>query len=574
MEIMMEEKKLLEYACMKFERKEYADALDAFILAYQKENIKGEIKDEILKSIYSCYMEPNEKTFHNNFEESICGDNKFYEQCMLDFIPYKEGEYYIFDKEKRVFEGIFSIKDFYNANSNLIFLQNESSDVVMECDWDYRNIKNVISGARERSIYIIAHDFWRALSFYKIPEFTDFFKDIKMFLNEEEYQGYFHRKTYLYLPKLIFGGNQFTKNMEEIYEQEHAYRLTQEGRNNERVLLTIGIPTHNRGNLLLKRLEHLKDMQYDAEIEVVVAKNGSALYQEEYKKASEIMDSRFIYYGTESELKPHQNWYNVVTRSHGKYILFVSDEDDVVLDALDHYLKLLSINSRLGQVRAKTSSEYALIEKKIGKKGLDAFEMVYLKQNYLSGLIVNRQMLIETDVMQYEKYWDNIFYKHYPHEWWCAALTQKGDSMTEPVLLIEEKEAVLEKEYEEYEKRGILKKETVFDKNCGLPMYATYESRFEQFQGQVKFLKIFMDNDIKGTQFGLKRSVRKLAFLLNVARSDGYKKEIYEQIIEKFVQLTMEAIDQFELNDRQQLEILVEIKQDCNYLIANNSQMG
>lgn len=83
-----------------------------------------------------------------------------------------------------------------------------------------------------------------------------------------------------------------------------------------------------------------------------------------------------------------------------------------------------------------------------------------------------------------------------------------------------------------------------------------------------------MDNDIKGTQFGLKRSVRKLAFLLNVARSYGYKKEIYEQIIEKFVQLTMEAIDQFELNDRQQLEILVEIKQDCNYLIANNSQMG
>ena len=52
MEIMMEEKKLLEYACMKFERKEYADALDAFILAYQKENIKGEIKDEINR--FSC----------------------------------------------------------------------------------------------------------------------------------------------------------------------------------------------------------------------------------------------------------------------------------------------------------------------------------------------------------------------------------------------------------------------------------------------------------------------------------------------------------------------------------------
>ncbi len=95
------------------------------------------------------------------------------------------------------------------------------------------------------------------------------------------------------------------RKISEILSKEHEYRLTNVGRNRDNILLTIGIPTHNRGNLLLKRLEKLLKMNYDAEIEIVVCKNGNDLYQSEYAEAAKIDDARLSYYGTDEELIPH-----------------------------------------------------------------------------------------------------------------------------------------------------------------------------------------------------------------------------------------------------------------------------
>lgn len=567
----MEKKELLDSALARVEKGEYAQALETFVEVYQM----GYEREQILEILYSNYIKKQEHAFRNNFEICMQYNKNNYEQCILDFIPYKEGEYYIFDKEKKSFEGIFSIKDLCNAEPDLIFSENESGDVVIQCGWDYREMINILSGARDRKVYIVSCDFGRAVSFCKIPELTVLFADIKVFVDEQEYQSYFHKNTEIYIPKLVFAEDEDHANkIETVYNEEHAYRLTREGRSNKAVLLTIGIPTHNRGNLLLKRIEHLKNMPYDAEIEVVISKNGSALYHEEYKKASEIKDARFAYYGTDEELKPHHNWYNVVKQAHGKYILFVSDEDDVVIEALDHYLKILSASENLGQVRAKTKSQYVRLVKEYGKMGRDAFEKVYLRQNYLSSLIVNREKFIKADVMQYEKYQDNVFYQNYPHEWWCAALAELGDCLREPVLLVEEKEAALNDECEQYEKLGIMKKNAAFDEECGIPKYATYESRFEQFQGQVEFLKVFTDKDILATWSGLVISIHKLALLLNVARTWHYKEEFYQNVIDEFARITMEAMDQFEFDDRQQLGILLKIKKDSEYLISKGSQQN
>lgn len=567
----MKKKELLDSAFTKFEKEEYTQALETFVEVYQM----GYEREHVLEIIYSNYVKKQEQVFQNNFEICMQYNKNAYEQCILDFVPYKEGEYFIFDKEKKSFEGIFSIKDLCDAEPDLIFSQNESGDVVIQCDWDYRDMINILSGARGRKVYIVPCDFGRAISFCKIPEFTAFFSDIKVFMDEQEYQSYFHKNTEIYLPKLVFAEDEDCANrIETVYNEEHAYRLTREGRNDKAVLLTIGIPTHNRGNLLLKRIEHLKNMPYDAEIEVVISKNGSALYQEEYKKASETEDARFVYYGTDEELKAHHNWYNVVKQAHGKYILFVSDEDDVVIEALDHYLKLLSASENLGQIRAKTNSQYVRLVKEYGKMGRDAFEKVFLRQNYLSSLIVNREKFLQADLLRYDKYQDNIFYQNYPHEWWCAALAELGDCLREPVLLVEEKEAALNDECEQYEKLGIMKKTAAFDENCGIPKYATYESRFEQFCGQIEFLKIYAANDSLAAWSGLVISIHKLALLLNVARTWHYKEEFYQNVIDEFARITMEAMDQFEFDDRQQLGILLKIKKDSEYLISKGSQQN
>lgn len=470
---------------------------------------------------------------------------------------------------------LFSIYKFSNEENDEIFLQDEFSDVIIMYDRDYTKIKRILALAQKRKIYLIPLNYEKAIAILEVPEIKRYGKNIIIFQNINECQKYFHINTEQYIPKLIFAEHkEEAEHIRNILQQEHEYRVTDKGRNNKHVLLTIGIPTHNRGNLLLKRIANLKNMPYDAEIEVIIAKNGNALYQDEYRSACKELDSRFIYYGVDEELKPHQNWYNVIRYSHGQYVLFVSDEDDVVIDALDHYLKLLSDNPKVGLVIAKTSIERACIKNSYGEKGLDAFQKIFLMQNYLSGLIVNRQIIINANVMKYEKYNNNAFYRNYPHEWWCAELSRTGDCITDATLLIEESDQVLEEECENYEKLGVIKKSEAFEINSGLPQYATYEARFEQFQGQIEFLSLFMGDNSAGIKIGLIMAIKKLAYLLNLARSHSYKKEKYLDIIDEYAHLTMEAMDYFKFNNNDQGEILIIISQLCGWLILNNEKMN
>ncbi len=41
-------------------------------------------------------------------------------------------------------------------------------------------------------------------------------------------------------------------------------------------------------------------------------------------------------------------------KAHGKYVLFVSDEDDVVIGALEHYLNIIKNETEISLIRAKT----------------------------------------------------------------------------------------------------------------------------------------------------------------------------------------------------------------------------
>ena len=57
----------------------------------------------------------NEATFEHTYVQLQENAGVSYEQCTLDFIPYREGEYYIYDKEMMFFRGVFSIHEFENT---------------------------------------------------------------------------------------------------------------------------------------------------------------------------------------------------------------------------------------------------------------------------------------------------------------------------------------------------------------------------------------------------------------------------------------------------------------------------
>lgn len=559
-----ENRELMEYACVRFEEGKYDEALESFALLY----MRGYEQKWIIETVYDCYMAENDGEFRKAFQPFEEKNKDIYEECILDFIPYRDGEYYIFDKELGIFRGVFSVPDLKKTDLRPVFQEMEFSGAVLELDWDWSKEKPVLAAARNRKIYAICHDRKRCMSFFKIPELADYMNNIRLFSDVLEFQDYFHQNTSAYLPRILLGNKDTIEKLDNIIDQEHQYRLTPEGRNTENVLLTIGIPTYNRGNLLLKRLENLRNMVYDSEIEIAISKNGTELYQEEYEEAGRISDARINYFGYNKTLNPTENWHHVVEMAHGKYVLFVSDEDDVVTEALDHYLKVLKDYPDTSLVRARTVFQNPNLEDRYAKKGIESLKLMFLSQNYLSGLIVRKKDFIEADLLKLEQYGNNAFYRNYPHEWWCAILTRSGAAMTDSTVLISEGESMMTEALKAAREAGDA------DEDEGiLPAYSTYEARLEQFQGYVEFIHIIFQGNVEEVIFGLEQAIRKTTYLLSLARRYKYKCEIYESMVGRFCKMAMGAVEEFDLEDEDKIYLLGVLERCCIFVLQEAEKL-
>lgn len=554
---------LLEYACMKFQEEKYDEALDAFVLAYSK----GSEQEWILENIYNCYVEGNEAEFRKTYEQFQEKTGIAYEDCLLEFIPYNDGEYYVFDTEQKLFLRKISVRDLEDVERQEIFQKAEFSGAVVLMDWNWGKKKDVLAEAKERNIYVICQDLRRCSSYYKIPELAAYFQHVRLFSSPEQFQVYFHTHTAEYLPKIVLGDEINAQYVTNIINEEHLYRLTPEGRNTENVLLTIAIPTYGRGNLLLKRIENLLQMTYDAEVEIVISKNGTTYYEEEYAVVSKIADARINYFDHGKVLKYYENWRYAVEMSKGEFVLLVSDEDNVRLENLEHYFKLLSDNPRISLMRARTDKQYgSLTERVYCEKGKEAFKQAFLRQNYLSGLIVKKKIFSEENFFELDRFAENIFYNFYAHEWWCTALCMKGDYLEEPVSLISEGDSKLEEEVQRDNRDGVIIEATEKTKETIFPEYSTYKARLAQFDGQIAFLNWFCGSNEELKMAGLNKAVNKLAYLFLLARSYHYDSEHFVDWVDEFARSCMKVIDELVYEDLKPI-LLQDVYKNCMDLL-------
>lgn len=546
---------LIEYACRKLDEEKYDEALDAFVLAYSK----GENKQWLLDNIYDCYVSCNEQIFRSAYTKAKFDSGVSYEDCTLDFIPYRDGEYYIYDKESCDFCGKFSVSELEMMQPSELLEQVEFSAAALEFNGDWKLEKEILADAKNRTIYAVCSNMKKGMSFWKIPELEPYLKNVQMFPDTLSMRHYFHQNTSVYLPKILYGN---VPELSKIFAQEHQYRLTPEGRNTDHVLLTIAIPTANRGNLVRKRLENLLQMSYDAEIEIVVSKNCMELYQEEYDKVSQIQDARLLYHDHGKRLTPHLNWHYAVEMAHGKYVLFVSDEDDVQLSALEHYLRLLEQYPEISVARAKSRLQGSMIkERRYGKQGLEAFQMSFLHQNYLSGLIVRRADFLDEHLLDLEVYNKNSFYMSYPHGWWCALLCRRGAFLEDPVILVVETDDVLKEESKKLVESGARQEGFGFAQGT-VPGYAAYAPRIEQFRGMVEFIHFYMNDNVNDIDFGLKKAICKTCYLMEMARERHHDAEHFMDFVNQWVAESISAIDTFDFSEEQKLELL-QLIQNC-----------
>ena len=82
-----------------------------------------------------------------------------------------------------------------------------------------------------------------------------------------------------------------------------------------------------------------------------------------------------------------------------------------------------------------------------------------------------------------------------------------------------------------------------------------------------------MKDDLYGAQLGLRMAVYKLSYLLKVARSWDYKKEMFEDVVEKFVQISENGMDEFGFGNKEQAQILMFIGNKAIELINYNNEL-
>jgi glycosyltransferase involved in cell wall biosynthesis len=170
---------------------------------------------------------------------------------------------------------------------------------------------------------------------------------------------------------------------------------------------SICIPTYNRGSKALNQVLTTLPL-IDEDWEILVLDNCSSIFLEEYAEIDKIskIDSRVKYIRHPKNLEFHGNVLSCLKLSNSNYIQIISDEDfsnpPVVRDALKVLNEFPDVGLFRGSIAAisgmqpRNSSTYADSLWSSGREALGEFS---LTTNYISGIIYNKSLLNQHDII-------------------------------------------------------------------------------------------------------------------------------------------------------------------------------
>jgi glycosyltransferase involved in cell wall biosynthesis len=488
-------------------------ALELFRKSYE-EGYNCDVTLDILKE---DFWYPNAEEFKQTYLKNVRGtlqEKLAFSDLNAIFFPVSDEKFMMYDTAKKQFLGWISMeqevlkeKNAYSDRGTFSVLKDIASNQIQALlqegfQYVYRTIYIMVNTDRDDLTYETL------CSLYMIPNIREkclqniyFIFDINVFV--ECVKNY-----HLYLPKYILLDDEILKrDIESIVEQLHQERIHNKS-GNPKPLLTIGIPTYNRGERARKLVQCLLDMPYDYELQYVVSNNGSNDDVEEYRILSEIEDSRYTYFEFEYNHQYYGNVAKVAKLSKGMWLMYLSDEDAVIEKELNFFLeKLLLFRNDVSMIRVGSSLTYADLEFDYWGKGLPALEYNAFENNYLSGQVYNRCFLTDELVDKLEKqYINNIGYQVYIHLIYDLCMGIKGACVRYPLILIEEGESI----------------SVVSETGQDGYSYAQYDARIEQWQGYVDIINSWDEFSDEERVWAYLLACVKTFFLI------GLRKEIYQ----------------------------------------------
>lgn len=523
----MEQKELFKEAIELFEAGEYDKSVQNLIGLYEH----GYEKEQILNFLYQAFVEPNIEEFKKNYQTQADGlIDVEYEATQLDFIPVSDQKFYIWYKEEQRFVGNIDL----NVEAQIEDRQRDFQSLLIAQTCDIREMIPFLLNKQYNTVYIVLNKNKEIFaSFLKLPKIREYFlENAIIFGNTKIMQPFFEEYSEFYIPRSIIAKD--SQEYVTFFKDLHKRCLLKKREKNN-VFLTIGIPSYNRGKILLENVKQLLNLEYDAEIEIVVSNNGSKIEADYYDQISKINDSRLVYTSFEANQGYASNVLNVMTHASGHFLVMCSDEDFLVLDKLSGFIQFLFENLQMAMsYTGGYGSNFENGTIQMYPAGIQAIECA-VNSNYLTGLVFNNSIISKYKIIEkVQQNRGNLFVEYYVHSVIATIIAQYGDVWKNPICLWESK---YEKQSEE-------------DGSKSLLSYMKYESRVEQMESAIKFmlneLKLNLEEQI---QVVLERIVKTyyllyLAYLYYWEESSKLKKwdnvctELFieaEQIVDKIV---------------------------------------
>ncbi|EHL19926.1 hypothetical protein HMPREF9628_01099 [Peptoanaerobacter stomatis] len=388
--------KHLELFYKSFSNKEYSNAILALCNLSENE----ELDDIEIEFVFNAFVAPNIEEIKFNFEKNVKFLNLNYDFGNMEYyiLPTEyEGKYFILDKKNK---RIVKIKEDFRK----IYIDEQKfSDysIIIEKNKDIINPFIVASDLklRNRNLYVVINKEIEA--FLQIKEYDkDELNNIKIFKSLLDFEKYFIESEDYFPRNTVKYDNNPINRLEEIRERIHFYRINKKC--TKRPLLSIGIPSAERGTFALSSIINTLKSKFDYEIEIIISDNASTTLPQYYNIIKSIQDSRLVYNRNDINLGYHGNVKKLIELAKAKYILFNCDTDVLITDRLEEILSIIR--------DAKQNYSQIITDgytKGLGKNDLyiksayDTLNNVSFMSNYLFGNIFNVDLIKENRFIEY-----------------------------------------------------------------------------------------------------------------------------------------------------------------------------
>lgn len=437
-------------------------------------------RKEIMELLLQDFWEPNKEEFRKAYLSQAQELRKEREELAIpdfDALPYRmfpvsDNRIMVYNKRKECFLGWLDSgvelgrKRWKETDAFFpVILDMESGSLQDLLYYFYQN--------NERTIYVLEREAeWIGL--LMLPNIRKDMPSVIPLQGLEDAKAYF-RESMCRLPEIVRVRKKHMSEVKNCLSKEHERRIREMGNERPKPLLTIGIPSWNRGNRAKGLVEELCKLPYDVDLEILVSNNGSDKTVEEYHAIRDMQDARVSYMEFEENKMYYGNIAQVCRKASGSWVLLLSDEDAVDAKLLQGYMeKLEQFRENVSVIRPGSTGQYLGLQEKYAKAGEDAIAAYGLRNNYVSGVTYNRKFMTNELVDKIEKAWiGNYAYQIYAHMVFDWYMCLKGDVRLDPIRLVVEGEA---------EDGGSGEQEAlVFE-------YNKYENRIRQFDAYLEII--------------------------------------------------------------------------------------